>query len=99
MEPDFVSLVKLALEVDVRMSFRQLVFRGDQVSSEFVDAECRLELIVSGIWGSFAVDFESLGRNVSVSYARAYLVSTDLTEIIQVALLICLLEGTPSIFG
>lgn len=99
MEPDSVSLVELALEVDVRMSFRQLVFRGDQVSVEFVHAECPLELIVCGIWGSFAVDFESLGRNVSVSYARAYPVSTDLTEIIQVTLLICLIEDTPSIFG
>lgn len=98
MKPDFVSLVELTLEVDVRMSFGQLVFRGDQVSVEFVDAECRLELIVSGIWGSFAVDFESLGRNFSISHARAS-VSTDLTEIIQVALLICLLDGTPSIFG
>ena len=70
MEADFVGLVELALKVDVRISLRQLVFGGDQVSVKAVGTECSLKLIVSGIGSGFRIDFESLFRKVSQSCVR-----------------------------
>ena len=99
MKTEFVGLVQLALKIDVRMSLGQLILGGDQVSIEPINAECRLELIVSGIRSGLSVYVKSLIMKVSVLYAKISLVSTHLTEFFQVALLICVHEGLPSVLG
>ena len=60
MEPDFVGLVELALQIYVSMSLGQLILRGDQVSIEVIETKCRLELIVRSVRGGFGVDLKSL---------------------------------------
>ena len=98
METDFVSLIELALKVDVCISLRQLVFGGDQVRVEAVGTECSLELIVSSVGSGFRIDFESLDGRL-VGRVCDGLVRTNLAEIFQIALLICLLKCFPSILG
>ena len=70
MERNSVRLVKLALEADVRISFRQLVFRGDQVGVKAISTECSLKLIVSRIGSGFSINFEGLVWKISRSYVR-----------------------------
>ena len=49
MKSDLVGLIKLALQIDVRVRLGQLVLGGDQVGIEFIKTECLLELIVGSI--------------------------------------------------
>ncbi len=60
MEPDFVGLVELALQIYVGMSLGQLILRGDEVSIEIIHAKGRLELIVRSVRSGFGVDLKSL---------------------------------------
>ena len=39
METNFVRLVKLPLQIDLRVGFGNLIFRGDEVSIEAIETE------------------------------------------------------------
>lgn len=66
MKTNFVGFIKLALEVNIGMSFRQLVLCGYQVDLEALRPERQLELIVSSVRSGFGVDFERLIRKFSL---------------------------------
>ena len=74
MEPDFVGLVELALQIYVGMSLGQLILRGDQISIEVIKTKCRLELIVRSVRSGFGVNLKSLITK-SVTCVREHLLS------------------------